>query len=157
MLTSESKPIVERIEKLLQKWGATGRFTPRTLMGQAIRYTLQLMPYLKVYLDHGHLRIDNNLVENAIRPTAVGKKNWMFIGDADAGDVSAVLYTIIEACRGRGIDPWNYLKDGLTKLPTLKTSDIKDVTPEAWARARSPKQQAEYRCRQAAAETRKTA
>jgi hypothetical protein len=55
-------------------------------------------------LENGHVEIDNNQVENAIRPTAIGKKNWLFIGDADAGQRSAIIYTIIENCRRRGLD-----------------------------------------------------
>ena len=56
-------------------------------------------------------------MENSIRPTALGKKNWLFFGDAEAGERSAILYTIIESCRRRGIDPYAYLRDVLTRLP----------------------------------------
>lgn len=58
-----------------------------------------------------------------------------FIGEAEAGQRSAILFTIIEACRSRGIDPQTYLRDVLTRLPTLTNRQIKDVTPEAWAKA----------------------
>jgi hypothetical protein len=96
---------------------------------------------LTVYLEDGRVEIDNNPVENAIRPTAIGKKNWLFIGEAEAGQRSAILFTLIEACRTRGIDPQNYLRAVLTRLPTLTNRQIKDVTPEAWAKAqRSPHQ-----------------
>ena len=74
-------------------------------------------------------------VENAIRPTAIGKKNWMFIGAADAGQRGAILYTIVESCRRRGIDRLAYLRDVLTRLPGMTTSQIKDNTPAAWAKA----------------------
>ena len=69
-------------------------------------------------------------------PTAIGKKNWLFISEAGAGQRSAILYTIIEACRSRGIDPQSYLRDVLTRLPTMTNRQIKEVTPEAWAKAR---------------------
>lgn len=69
-------------------------------------------------------------------PTAVGKKNWLFIGDADAGDTAATLYTIIESARRRGIDPEAYLTDLLTRLPKLKRSELVNQTPAAWAKAR---------------------
>ena len=78
--------------------------------------------------------IDNNLVENAIRPTALGKKNWLFFGDADAGQRSAILYTIIESCRCRRIDPYAYLCDVLTRLPSMTNWQVKHITPEAWAK-----------------------
>ena len=82
----------------------------------------------------GGLEIDNNLVENAIRPTALGKKNWLFMGDADAGERGAILYTIIETCRRRGIDPNAYLKDVLTRLPRMTNHQVHEVTPAAWAK-----------------------
>ena len=89
-----------------------------------------------VYLADGRVEIDNNLVENAIRPTAIGKKNWLFIGDADAGERSAIIYTIIESCRRRGLDPYAYLKDVLTRLPHMTNRQIPEVTPEVWAKTK---------------------
>ena len=106
------------------------------MLGQAIDYTLGQWPTLEVFLGDGRVEIDNNLVENAIRPTAIGKKNWLFIGDAGAGERSAIIYTIIESCRRREIDPYTYLRDVLTRLPKMTTSQIPDVTPEAWSKAR---------------------
>jgi len=93
---------------------------------------------LLVYLADGRVEIDNNPVENTIRPTAVDKKNWLFIGEAEAGQRSAILFTLIEACRIRGIDPQAYPRDVLTRLPTLTNRQIKDVTPLAWAKAQTP-------------------
>jgi len=104
-------------------------------MGRAIDYTLTMWPMLTIYLEDGRVEIDNNPVENAIRPTAIGKKNWLFIGEAEAGQLSAILLTIIEACRSRRIDPQTYLREVLTRLPTLTNRQIKDMTPEAWAKA----------------------
>jgi hypothetical protein len=74
-------------------------------------------------------------VENAIRPTALGKKNWLFIGEAEAGEPSAILYTIFESCRRRGLDPYAYLRDILTRLPSATNWQIKDLTSEAWSRS----------------------
>ncbi len=92
------------------------------------------MPGLEVYLNDGRVEIDNNLVENAIRPTALGKKNWLFIGDADAGERSAILYTVIESCRRRQLDPYSYLKEVLTRLPHMTNRQIPEVTPAAWSK-----------------------
>ncbi|HEX7860806.1 MAG TPA: transposase [Verrucomicrobiae bacterium] len=83
----------------------------------------------------GRIEIDNNLVENAIRPTALGKKNWLFIGEAGAGQRGAIIYTVIESCRRRNIDPYTYLRDILTRLPHLTNHQITEVTPAAWAKA----------------------
>jgi transposase len=131
----ESKPIVERIERALIQLKSSGRHLPQSLLGSAIDYTLGQWRTLDVYLGDGRVEIDNNLVENAIRPTALGKKNWLFIGDADAGERGAIIYTVIESCRRRGIDPYAYLKDVLTRLPNMTNHQIPGVIPSAWAKA----------------------
>jgi hypothetical protein len=87
---------------------------------------------LNRYLDDGRLEIDNNLTENAIRPSAVGKKNWLFIGHPQAGWRSAVIYSLIVSCRRRGIEPWEYLRDVLTRLPAMKHSELPSVLPANW-------------------------
>lgn len=74
-------------------------------------------------------------MENTIRPTAIGKKNWLFNGEAEAGLPSAMLFTIIEACRSRGIDAQTDLHDVLNRLPTLINRQIDGVTSEARGRA----------------------
>ena len=133
--THQSRPIVARLHRSLIALKFSRRHLPQSLLGQAIDYTLSQWPTLGICLEDGRIEIDNNLVENAIRPTAIGKKNWLFIGEAAAGQRGAILYTLIESCRRRGIDPHAYLRDVLTRLPTTTNWQIKDITPEAWARA----------------------
>jgi len=67
----------------------------------------------------------------------VGKKNWLFIGEAAAGQRSAIIYTVIENCRRRGIDPFAYLRDIFTRLPSATNWQVKDLTPEAWAKTQA--------------------
>jgi hypothetical protein len=131
---SLSRPVLARLHRVLVRLKTAHRFLPRSLMGKAIHYALNQWASLLVFLEDGRLEIDNNLVENAIRPTAVGKKNWLFIGEAEAGARSAILYTIVENCRRRGIDPFAYLRDVFTRLPTTTNWQIKNLTPEAWAK-----------------------
>jgi transposase len=131
--SAQSTPIVQRIKKALLLF-KNRRHLPQSALGSAVDYTLNLWSVLEVYLRDGKIEIDNNLVENAIRPTAVGKKNWLFIGEAGAGQRGAIIYTVIESCRRRGIDPYAYLHDVFTQLPTLKMHQIREVTPEAWAK-----------------------
>lgn len=126
----------ERIHRSLVALKFSRRHLPQSLIGAAIDYALSQWPMLNVWLEDGRIEIDNNLVENAIRPTAIGKKNRLFIGEANAGQRGAILYTIIESCRRRGIDPYTYLRDVLTRLPAMTNWQIKDVTPEAWARSK---------------------
>lgn len=133
---SQSRPIVDRFQRALVRLKGTGGYLPQSLLGQAIDYALGQWPTLEVFLKDSRIEIDNNLVENAIRPTAVGKKNWLFIGDADAGQRSAIIYTLVENCRRRSIDPFTYLRDVLTRLPNMTNRQIPEVTPQAWAKAR---------------------
>jgi transposase len=76
-------------------------------------------------------------VENAIRPTAIGKKNWLFFGDAEAEQRNAVIYTIIESCRRRGIDPHEYLRDVLTRITESTNWQVAELTPENWAKTKA--------------------
>jgi hypothetical protein len=127
---------VERIQRALLQLKSSGRHHPQSLLGIAMDYTLGRWPTLEVYLGDGRVEIDNNLVENAIRPATLGKKNWLFVGQAEAGDRTAIIYTIIESCRRRAIDPHAYLKDVLTRLPKMTNHQIPEITPAAWAKGR---------------------
>jgi Transposase IS66 family/IS66 C-terminal element len=89
---------------------------------KAVSYALAQWGSLEVYLKEPGIEIDNNLVENAIRPTALGKKNWLFLGDADAGERGAIIYSIIESCRRHAIEPYTYLHDLLRRLPSMRKS-----------------------------------
>lgn len=130
----QSRPILKRLHKALLLFKSGRLHLPQSLIGQAIDYALSQWTTLEVYLRDGRIEIDNNLVENAIRPTALGKKNWLFVGEAGAGQRGAIIYTIVESCRRRKIDPYTYLRDVLTRLPHLTNHRISEVTPAAWAK-----------------------
>lgn len=130
----QSRPILERLQKALLLFKSGRLHLPQSLLGQAVDYALGQWSTLEVYLRDGRIEIDNNLVENAIRPTAVGKKNWLFIGEAGAGQRGAIIYTLIESCRRRKLDPYTYLRNVLTRLPHLTNHQISEVTPAAWAK-----------------------
>ena len=133
--SQQSRPIYERLHRLFTRWKSRHKYLPKSGPGQALTYALNLWSQLGVYLDNGRIEIDQNLVENSIRPTAIGKKNWLFVGAADAGQRSAILYTIVESCRRRKINPYSYLREVLTRLPHATNWQIKDLTPEAWDRS----------------------
>src|ERR1700760_4324605 len=95
-------------------WNAGNRFGASYLRAASAKRSV--MPWVngnrwKFISRDAQIEIDNNLVENAIRPTALGKKNWLFFGDADAGERSAIIYSIIESCRRHDIEPYTYLHD----------------------------------------------
>ncbi len=88
--------------------------------------------YAVIYLRDGEFQIDNNLVENDVRPSVIGRKRWLFIGHPDAGWRSAVIYTIIQSCPRRGINPQEYLADVLSRLPSMKNHEVKNLLPSRW-------------------------
>jgi transposase len=108
------------------------KFLPKSTMGSAVRYFLDEYDALTGYLRDGRFEIDNNLIENSIRPTAIGRKRWLFIGHPDAGWRSAVIYSIIVSCRRRGINPQDYLTDVLRRLPAQKINQIEELLPGNW-------------------------
>lgn len=134
---AQSRMILRRIKKTLVL--KLAQHLPKTRMGEAIGYALNQWDKLIVYVENGEVEIDNNLVENAIRPTAVGKKNWLFFGSPKAGQRSAIIYSILESCKRRGIDPAAYLRDVLARLPTMKNTEVAQLTPANWLAARKSK------------------
>ncbi len=130
---SQSLVIAHRIYQALQRFKLSREHLPQSLLGKAIDYGLRQWPMLERSVMLAGVQLDTNLVENAIRPTAVGKKNWMFIGAKEAGWRSAVLYSIITSCRTYGVDPHAYLEDVLQRLPGMTNHQIPGITPKAWA------------------------
>jgi transposase len=128
----QSRPIFHRLRRAMEL--ARRRVLPQSLLGQAIDYAMSRWEALTRYLDDGRLEIDNNLCENAIRPTAVGKKNFLFIGHPEAGQRSAVIYSVLGSCRRQGINPAEYLQDVFERLPKAKIFEVKSLTPAAWAK-----------------------
>lgn len=129
----ESRPIIKRLRRALELVEKKRRYLPQSLTGKAISYALNQWDTVVRWIEDGRMEIDNNLVENKIRPTKLGAKNWLFIGANEAGWRSAVIYSIITSCRNHGIEPFEYLSDVLDRLPSMTTDQIKDITPSAWA------------------------
>ncbi|MEO7677728.1 MAG: transposase, partial [Verrucomicrobiota bacterium] len=130
----QSRPILARLRRALEL--LRRRVLPKSHLGQAIDYTLARWAALTRYVDDGRLEIDNNQCENAIRPTAVGKKNFLFVGHPEAGQRSAVIYSILGSCRRHGVNPADYLRAIFERLPKAKISEVKTLTPSAWSKAR---------------------
>lgn len=111
---------------------ADPRVLPQSTLGKAARYLLNEYGALVGYLRDGRFEIDSNLVENDVRPSAVGKRRWLFLGHPEAGWRSAVIYTIIQSCRRYGINPQEYLTDVLARLPAMTSSQVRELLPANW-------------------------
>ncbi len=105
---------------------------PQTPMGKAMAYSLSRWNKLTTYINHPLLEIDNNLVENAIRPTVLGRKNYLFSGSHEGAERSAMIYSFIGSCKINNINPSEWLADVLVKIKDTKSSELYTLLPNFW-------------------------
>lgn len=108
---------------------------PKSLMEEAISYTYRIIKKLSLYVTDGRYKIDDNMVENSIRPLAIGRKNYLFCGDDDAAQRASVVYSLLATCKARGIDERAWLEDVLRRIPQyeLGKKDFTDLLPGNWS------------------------
>ncbi len=124
----QAAPVLEQFRAWLES--SQGAVPPQSLTGKAIGYTLRRWPKLIRYLEDGRLRIDTNLVENAIRPFVVGRKAWLFADTVRGAQASANLYSLIETARANGLEPFAYLQHLAAQLPTASSAaDYRALLP----------------------------
>ena len=128
-----SYPVLRDFEKWMED--TYTKVLPKSKLGGAIAYTYSLLPRLSRYMNDGRVNIDNNHIENAIRPLALGRKNYLFCGN-DASDFrAAIVYSLISTCKAAGVEPREWIEDVLRKLPYYHRDgkDISELQPRAWA------------------------
>lgn len=108
------------------------RALPKSPWGKAVGYLLGQRHALELYLEDGRVPIDSNRVERAIRPVALGRRNWLLAGSDRGASWAAVFYTLIGTCKLQGVEPFAYLKDVLGRLATHPASRIDELTPRGW-------------------------
>jgi hypothetical protein len=109
---------------------------PKSPLGEAVRYALHNWTALVRYTEQGYLAIDNNVAEREMKRIAIGRKNWLFVGSANGGRTAAVLFSFTSTCYRLGIEPWAYLQDVLTRLPTTPPERLAELLPDRWQAAR---------------------
>jgi transposase len=109
-----------------------GAVLPKSPMGAAITYALNQYNALCVYVLDGNLAIDNNAAENAERRIAVGRKNWLFCGSDAGGQTAAILFSLIATCERHKVNPWEYLRDVLSRIAMTPISKLIDLLPDQW-------------------------
>ena len=109
------------------RWVETLDPTPGSKLAEAVTYARNQKEYLNAFLDHGEVEISNNFAENAIRPFAVGRKNWLFCDTPKGADSSAIVYTLVETAKANGLDPYAYLRLLLTELPYLGKTPSREL------------------------------
>jgi transposase len=127
---THAPPILRSFHEWLQK--QQERVLPKTKLAGAIGYALNHWEALNSYLLEGYLEIDNNRSERSMKPLAVGRKNYLFVGSITGGEAAAVIYSLIATCQQHKINPWAYFKDVLTRLPNHPYSKIEELLPYNW-------------------------
>lgn len=130
MRQQRSKPLWEELHVWLQL--ERSRVPAGTPIAKAIDYSLKIWEGLSRFLADGDVPVDNNHIENQMRPWALGRRNWLFIGSQLAGERAAVVMSLLQSAKLSGHDPFAYLKDVLTRLPTQLNSRIEELLPHRW-------------------------
>jgi len=123
----QSAPILIEMEKWLND--KLNKVLPKSAIGQAIAYTLALWPRLVRYVDDGRFNIDNNLIENSIRPVALGRKNYMFAGSHDAAQQAATVYSLLATCKINNIEPFEWLSNTLSVISDYPANQLHKLLP----------------------------
>jgi transposase len=136
-----SVPILSRLETYLREQKALA--LPKSQFGKAIGYALNQWPALLRYASDGRLEIDNNAMEETLRPCAIGRKNWIFFGSDRGGETAAILFSIVASARRHRIEPWAYVRALLVAL-SVPGADLRALLPDQWIAAH-PEHYLKYR------------
>jgi len=123
----KSLPVLQELEKWMKE--QLPEVLPKSSIGQAISYTLKLWARLTRYIDNGYAEIDNNLIENSIRPVAIGKKNYMFAGSHEAAQQAAMIYSFLGTCKINNIEPYSWLRTTLSRIPDQSIQNLNELLP----------------------------
>ncbi|MCP5073482.1 MAG: IS66 family transposase, partial [Rhodobacteraceae bacterium] len=127
----KAKPVFDELETWLQ--AQLPKISGKSELAKAIRYALTRMKKLRCYLDHGFLELDNNAAERAMRPVALGRKNYLFVGSEGGGKAAAIAYTLIETAKLNGVDPQAWLTHVLAKIADHKITRLDELMPWRYA------------------------
>jgi ElaB/YqjD/DUF883 family membrane-anchored ribosome-binding protein len=125
----EAVPVMEKLHKWLTEQRDDPRLLPKSALGKAVHYSLQLWERLERYLGDGRYEIDNNFIENAIRPLALGRKNYLFAGSHKAAQNIAIMYSLLGTAKMNDIEPYQWLRDTLERIPECRTSELLELLP----------------------------
>ena len=135
---SQAVPIIDGLIDRIKKRLTVGIVLPKSKFKEALGYFCSLIPYLKNYTLHASARLDNNPAERAIRPLAIGRKNWLFLGSEKSGEAAAALLSLVQTCRALKINPRTYLEDVCRRIMGHRANRLHELLPDEWAKARLP-------------------
>ncbi len=123
-------PVLNSLEDYLKE--ARFQVLPKSAIGRAIAYTLQRYSKLKRYLEDGRFEIDNNGIENAVRPLAIGRKNYLFAGSHRSAQNAAMMYSFFATCKANNVNPYHWLINVLQRIPEHKANKLQELLPQNW-------------------------
>jgi transposase len=123
----QSLPVLQELEKWMKE--QLPDILPKSSIGQAITYTLGLWNRLTRYIENGEVEIDNNLIENSIRPVALGRKNYLFAGSHEAAQQAAMIYSFLGTCKINNVEPLGWLKDVLQRIQDHSIQKLDELLP----------------------------
>lgn len=125
-------PIIDELIAKIKGRLVDGKVLPKSKFREALGYFCGLIPYLKNYTRYPNARLDNNVAERALRPLAIGRKNWLFFGSMDGGEAAAVLLSLVQTCRGLQINPREYLEDLFRRFMSHPANRLGELLPDRW-------------------------
>lgn len=128
----QEEPIIDELIIKIKDKLINGKVLPKSKLREALGYFCSLIPYLKNYLRYPFARLDNNVAERAIRPVAIGRKNWLFFGSLKGGEAGSVILSLVQTCRGLGINPRDYLEDVLRRFMSHSYQKLYELLPDQW-------------------------
>ncbi len=133
-----SMPVLNTFKEWVEK--EYREVLPKSPMAEALGYTLNNWDALVRYTEAGFLEIDNNAAEREMKRIAIGRKNWLFVGSPQGGAMAAVMLSFTSTCNRLEVEPWSYLQDVLSRLPTLSRGQLDELLPDRWQAAQRAKQ-----------------
>lgn len=135
---TQEVPLIDELVSRIQKRMISGAILPKSKFKEALGYFASLIPHLKNYTQHAEARLDNNPAERAIRPLALGRKNWLFFGSWRSAEASATLLSLVQTCRAFQINPRVYLEDICRRMMGHSARRLYELLPDEWLKSRAP-------------------
>lgn len=129
--------IIDELITLIKEKLVYGNVLPKSKFREALGYFCGLIPFLKNYTQHAYARLDNNIAERAVRPLAIGRKNWLFLGSEEGGEAAGIILSIIQSCRALKINPRIYMEDIMRRLMSHNSSQVVDLLPHNWLKSQT--------------------
>jgi len=132
----KEEPIIQKLIEAVKDKLVNGKILPKSKFREALGYFSGLIPHLKNYINHPWARLDNNVAERAVRPIAIGRKNWLFVGNEEGGESAGIALSLIQTCRALSVNPREYLEDVMRRINSHPFNRLDELLPDHWQKLR---------------------